>query len=57
MTPPIVPGKNGMSTVLLSHLSGSSADVYLNGAHVTSWIPAGGKEVVRTHKSQTAKCR
>jgi glucose-6-phosphate 1-epimerase len=46
MTPPIVPGKNGMSTVLLSHPSGSSADVYLNGAHVTSWIPAGGKEVL-----------
>jgi len=46
MTPPIVPGKNGMSTVLLSHPSGSSADVYLNGAHVTSWIPAGGREVL-----------
>jgi glucose-6-phosphate 1-epimerase len=35
-----------MSTVLLSHPSGSSADIYLNGAHVTSWIPAGGKEVL-----------
>ena len=35
-----------MATVLLSHPSGSSADVYLNGAHVTSWIPAGGKEVL-----------
>jgi len=35
-----------MPTVLLSHPSGSSADVYLNGAHVTSWIPAGGKEVL-----------
>src|SRR2546423_15270186 len=46
MTPPIVTGKNGLSTVLLSHSSGSSADVYLNGAHVTSWIPAGGREVL-----------
>src|SRR3954465_12115128 len=46
MTPPLVPGKNGMSTVLLSHPSGSSADIYLNGAHVTSWIPAGGREVL-----------
>ena len=46
MTPPLVPGKNGMSTVLLSHPSGSSADIYLNGGHVTSWIPAGGKEVL-----------
>jgi glucose-6-phosphate 1-epimerase len=35
-----------MATVLLSHPSGSSADVYMNGAHVTSWIPAGGKEVL-----------
>ncbi|HUQ98697.1 MAG TPA: D-hexose-6-phosphate mutarotase [Gemmatimonadaceae bacterium] len=53
MTPPIVPGKNGMSTVLLSHPSGSSADIYLNGAHVTSWIPAGGKEVLFMGKTAT----
>ncbi len=53
MTPPIVPGKNGMSTVLLSHPSGSSADVYLNGAHVTSWIPAGGREVLFMGKTAT----
>jgi len=53
MTPPIVPGKNGMSTVLLSHPSGSSADVYLNGAHVTSWIPADGKEVLFMGKTAT----
>jgi glucose-6-phosphate 1-epimerase len=46
MTPPLAPGKNGMSTVLLSHPSGSSADIYLNGGQVTSWIPAGGKEVL-----------
>ncbi len=42
-----------MSTVLLSHPSGSSADVYLNGAHVTSWIPAGGKEVLFMGKTAT----
>jgi glucose-6-phosphate 1-epimerase len=42
-----------MSTVLLSHASGSSADVYLNGAHVTSWIPAGGKEVLFMGKTAT----
>jgi len=46
MSPTIIPGKSGMPTVLLSHPSGSSADVYLNGAHVTSWIPAGGREVL-----------
>ena len=42
-----------MSTVLLSHPSGSSADVYLNGAHVTSWIPAGGHEVLFMGKTAT----
>lgn len=42
-----------MPTVLLSHPSGSSADVYLNGAHVTSWIPAGGKEVLFMGKTAT----
>jgi glucose-6-phosphate 1-epimerase len=42
-----------MSTVLLSHPSGSSADVYLNGAHVTSWIPSGGKEVLFMGKTAT----
>ena len=53
MTPTIVPGKNGMPTVLLSHPSGSSADIYLNGAQVTSWIPAGGKEVLFVGKTAT----
>jgi glucose-6-phosphate 1-epimerase len=42
-----------MPTVLLSHPSGSSADVYLNGAHVTSWIPAGGSEVLFMGKTAT----
>ena len=42
-----------MATVLLSHPSGSSADVYLNGAHVTSWIPAGGKEMLFMGKTAT----
>ncbi|MFL5481366.1 MAG: D-hexose-6-phosphate mutarotase [Gemmatimonadaceae bacterium] len=53
MTPPIVPGKNGLPTVLLSHPSGSSADIYLNGAHVTSWIPGGGQEVLFMGKRAT----
>jgi glucose-6-phosphate 1-epimerase len=53
MSPTIIPGRNGMPTVLLSHPSGSSADVYLNGAHVTSWIPAGGREVLFMGKTAT----
>ena len=32
--------------VRLSHPSGGTADVYLHGAHVTSWIPAGGSEAL-----------
>jgi len=53
MSPTIIPGKNGMPTVLLSHPSGSSADIYLNGGHVTSWIPAGGREVLFMGKTAT----
>jgi len=33
-----------MPKVLLFHDSGSTAEVYLNGAQVTSWRPAGGGE-------------
>ena len=33
-----------MRKVLLTHPSGSSAEIYLNGAQVTSWIPAKGGE-------------
>ena len=39
-----MPGVNGMPRVVLSHPSGSSAEIYLNGAHVTSWKPAAGAE-------------
>jgi glucose-6-phosphate 1-epimerase len=31
-----------MRKLLLTHPSGSSAEIYLNGAQVTSWIPASG---------------
>ena len=30
----------------LAHASGSTAEAYLHGAHVTSWIPAGGAEAL-----------
>jgi glucose-6-phosphate 1-epimerase len=39
-------GRNGMPKVVLSHPSGGTAEIYLNGAHCTSWIPAGGSEVL-----------
>jgi glucose-6-phosphate 1-epimerase len=39
-----VPGVNGMPKVLLVHSSGSTAELYLNGAQVTSWKPGGQEE-------------
>jgi glucose-6-phosphate 1-epimerase len=40
----IIPGSGGMPKVCLSSADGARAEVYLHGAHVTSWIPAGGDE-------------
>jgi glucose-6-phosphate 1-epimerase len=45
MTPPVVAGIDGMPRVELTHDSGSMTHVYLYGAHVTSWIPVGGRDV------------
>jgi glucose-6-phosphate 1-epimerase len=41
---PLTPGTNGLPKVNLSSSDGSRAEIYLHGAHVTSWIPAGGEE-------------
>lgn len=46
MSARIVSGVNALPKVVLSHGDGSTAEVYLHGAHVTSWIPAGGREVI-----------
>ncbi len=46
MTHSLVDGINDMQKVVLSHPSGAVADVYANGAHVTSWVPAGGHEML-----------
>lgn len=53
MTLSVVPGKNGLQKVVLSDPSGSMAEVYLNGAHTTSWIPAGGTDVLFMGKTAT----
>ncbi len=37
-------GPNGFPKLMLSHPAGSSAEVYLHGAHVTSWVPLGMEE-------------
>jgi glucose-6-phosphate 1-epimerase len=35
-----------MPRIRLAHPSGATAEVYLHGAHVTSWVPAGGGEAL-----------
>lgn len=41
---PFIPGINGLPKIILAGSDGSRAEVYLHGAHVTSWIPAGNDE-------------
>ncbi len=43
-TSPLIPGVNGLPKVILSSRDDSRAEVYVHGAHVTSWIPAGDDE-------------
>src|SRR5262245_32699063 len=38
------PGREGLPSLALVAGDGARAEVYLHGAHVTSWIPAGGDE-------------
>lgn len=40
---PTVPGAGGLPMVALAAADGARADVYLHGAHVTSWRPAPGE--------------
>lgn len=44
MEPSIVKGHADLPKVVLSYPGGDSAEVYLHGAHVTSWIPASTAE-------------
>ncbi|HEX6371728.1 MAG TPA: hypothetical protein VF006_22595, partial [Longimicrobium sp.] len=37
----------------LSHASGATAEVYLHGAHVASWVPAGGTEALFVSRAAT----
>lgn len=39
-------GRGGMTRVGLEHASGARAEIYLHGAHVISWQPARGREVL-----------
>jgi len=51
MTLSLADGINGMPKVVLVHSSGAAAEVYLNGAHLTSWAPAGGHEMLFLSKA------
>lgn len=46
-------GINGLPRLILAHSSGSTAELYLHGAHVTSWIPGGGSEALFVSRSAT----
>jgi glucose-6-phosphate 1-epimerase len=45
-----IPGANGLSKLKVTDGCGS-AEAYLHGAHVTSWIPAGGEEILFLSKT------
>jgi glucose-6-phosphate 1-epimerase len=49
----VIPGPNGQPKLLLEGPGGSRAEVFLHGAHVTSWIPSDGRE--RLFLSETAE--
>jgi len=38
-------GVNGLPRVKLTHRSGATAEIYLHGAHVTSWTTSSGEEL------------
>jgi len=40
----LIPGEGGLQRLLLDAGDGASAEIYQHGAHLTSWIPAGGVE-------------
>jgi len=41
---PVTPGAGGLPRVRLAAPDGAQAEIYLQGAHVTSWRPSGGVE-------------
>jgi glucose-6-phosphate 1-epimerase len=54
-TTPITAGAGGMPKICLSAVDSAQAEIYLYGAHITSWVPAGGEE--RLFLSQRSEFR
>ena len=44
--PTTQPGNGNMPKMVLSTADGARAEIYLHGAHLTSWVPAGGSEAL-----------
>lgn len=42
----ILPGESDLPRVILTAPDGARAEIYLHGAQLTSWIPAGGEEQI-----------
>ena len=40
----LTPGEGGLQRLQLTAADGARAEIYQHGAHITSWIPAGGSE-------------
>jgi len=47
----VLEGVNGLRKILLTHPSGASVEVYMNGAHVTSWKTPPGVELLFLSRS------
>jgi glucose-6-phosphate 1-epimerase len=46
MTPSTQPGAGNLPKIVLTAPDGARAEIYLHGAHVSSWVPAGGSEAL-----------
>ncbi len=47
----LVKGINDLPKVVLASDDGARAEIYLHGAHLTSWVPAGGEECLFLSRS------
>lgn len=57
MTQPLSPsiriGQGGLPCFLLAAPDGATVEIYLQGAHITSWVPAGGEEQLFLSRTAT----